>query len=114
MTFVPRLQMLIPEAIKMNFILLKQKHLILLHQREYRYYGYNVENYHMSISACSRSTFYWKELRSCNMALNVCLLPAQFIGYLSFLWGLFFFDFFKKYFLRFFYFKIIRNKTHKE
>ncbi len=30
-------------------------------------------------------TFYWKELRTCNMAQNFRLLPEQIIGYLIYL-----------------------------
>jgi hypothetical protein len=35
-------------------------------------------------TVCLRLTFYWKELRSCNMSRNFRLLLAQKIGYLTF------------------------------
>jgi hypothetical protein len=35
-------------------------------------------------SVCARLTFYWKELRRCNMAQHFRLLPEQIIGYLTF------------------------------
>ncbi len=41
-------------------------------------------------SVCSRLTFYWKELRSCNMAQDFRLLPAQIIGNLTSFFSFFF------------------------
>jgi hypothetical protein len=45
----------------------------------YTYFGVSVR-----LSVCSRLAFYWKELRSCNMAQNVRVLPDQIISYLTF------------------------------
>ncbi len=56
-----------------------------------RYGKYTIVNtYHVHILQFpsfrqSRLKFYWKELRSCNMAQNFRLLPEQIIGYLFFL-----------------------------
>jgi hypothetical protein len=64
-------------------------------------------------SVCSRLTFYWKKLRSFNMAQNFRLLAEQIIGYLSFFENKFL-DFFLNFFLEdFVYLKIIRAETHK-
>jgi hypothetical protein len=68
-------------------------------------------------SVCSRLTFYWKELQSCNMAQNFRLLPEQIIGYLTFFFWkkIKIWPFFLIFALEdFFYLKIIRAKTHKE
>jgi hypothetical protein len=69
------------------WLILRSKNLSTLSLKKY---VIDIKNIFWSFhpSVCSRLTFYWKLLRSCNMAQHFRLLPA-IIGYL-----LLFFDFF--------------------